>query len=209
MIRVKICGLTRAEDAALAVALGADAVGFVFWPASPRAVSIPAVRRIVARLPPFVTRVGVFVDASPAEVAAAVAEAGLDAVQLHGDESPADYAGVGARIIKGLALDSDAALAAATTLDERVTPLIDAADRIRRGGTGQRADWDRAATLAGRRPILLAGGIRPDNLAAAVRAVRPWAVDVSSGVEEAPGVKSADRLRDLFGVVARLRVEEA
>ncbi len=206
-MRVKICGLTRAEDAALAVELGADALGFIFWPKSPRATTIANVRAIGRSLPAFVTRVGVFVDASPDEVAATAADAGLDAVQLHGDEDVERYTAIDARVIKGLPLDDDAAVERVIDLPAHVTPLVDAADRERRGGTGRLADWARAARVSARRPIVLAGGLSADNVADAIRHVHPWAIDVSSGVEDAPGVKNAARLRQLFDVLARLRTE--
>jgi phosphoribosylanthranilate isomerase len=206
-MRVKICGLTQAEDAELAVELGADAVGFIFWPKSPRVTTIANVRAIGRSLPGFVTRVGVFVNAPPDEVAATAAEAGLDAVQLHGDEDVAQYAGISARLIKGLPLDDDAAVQRVVDLPVEVTPLVDAADRERRGGTGRLADWGRAARVASHRAIVLAGGLSADNVADAIRQVRPWAIDVSSGVEDAPGVKNAARMRQLFDVLARLRAE--
>jgi phosphoribosylanthranilate isomerase len=206
-MRVKICGLTQAEDAALAVELGADAVGFIFWPKSPRVTTIANVRAIGRALPGFVTRVGVFVNAPPDEVAATAAEAGLDAVQLHGDEDVAQYAGISARLIKGLPLDDDATVQRVIDLPAEVTPLVDAADRDRRGGTGRLADWSRAARVASQRPIVLAGGLSADNVADAIRQVRPWAIDVSSGVEDAPGVKNAARMRQLFDVLARVRAE--
>jgi phosphoribosylanthranilate isomerase len=200
--RVKICGLTRADDARLAVALGADAVGVILWDRSPRRVSPDEARAICGILPPFVTRVGVFVDASPAEVRAVVDHVGLDAVQLHGDERVEAYDAIPARLIKVVTIEDDAALAAATGLPATVTPLVDAADRDRRGGTGQLADWRRAATLAAVRSSILAGGLTPENVGRAVGEVRPWAVDVSSGVEDAPGVKSHDKLRAFFAAVA-------
>jgi phosphoribosylanthranilate isomerase len=196
--RVKICGITRADDATLAVAMGAAAIGFVFWPESPRAIAPSAARAISDALPPFVTRVGVFVDASPSEVRAIVAQAGLDVAQLHGDERAIDYAGVGARLLKTVTLEDDAALERARAQPEAVTLLVDAADRQRRGGTGQRANWDRARQLAGLRPIILAGGLGAANIGEALAQVEPAAIDVSSGVESAPGVKSRDRLAAFF-----------
>lgn len=200
--RIKICGLTRVEDAQLAVALGADAVGFVFWPGSPRLVTAEHVRSITAALPALVTRVGVFVNMSVAEVAHIVAAAHLDVAQLHGEERPDDYRDVASRLIKGTSLGDDAAIDAARALPGDVTPLVDAHDPARRGGTGQRADWTRAATLARERPVILAGGLTADNVADAVGHVRPWGVDVSSGVESSPGVKSAEKLRAFFRELA-------
>jgi phosphoribosylanthranilate isomerase len=201
--RVKICGITRVEDADLAVALGADAIGVVLWEHSPRAITPGQARAIFRALPPFVTRVGVFVDASPATIRAIVDEVGLDAVQLHGDEPVEDYVDLRTRLIKAIALADDGALDAGTSLPPAVTPLVDAADRERRGGTGQLANWTRAAALAAVRPAILAGGLTPANVGQAVRDVRPWGLDVSSGVEEAPGVKSQDRLRAFFEAVRR------
>jgi phosphoribosylanthranilate isomerase len=206
--RVKICGMTRAGDAALAVQMGADAVGFVFWPESPRAVTPDVARAIAATVPPLVARVGVFVNAPAREVTEIVRSVGLDAVQLHGDEPVDAYASVPARIIKAVVLESAADVERAAALPAHVTPLVDAADRIRRGGTGSLADWSYAAELAGRRLVMLAGGLTAENVAEAVRVVRPWAVDVSSGVETTPGVKSAERLAQFFAAVTG-RSEEA
>jgi phosphoribosylanthranilate isomerase len=206
-LRVKICGVTRAEDALLAARLGADAIGFVLWPGSPRRIAPARARAIGAVLPPFVTRVGVFVNAAPDEVARVAAEAALDVVQLHGDERPEEYGSVPARLIKSVALHVEADVAAAAALPDEVMPLVDAADAVRRGGTGRPADWVLAARLGERRHIVLAGGLTAENLADAVRSVRPWAVDVSSGVEAEPGMKSADRLEQLFRAAARLESE--
>jgi len=201
--RVKICGITRLEDAERAVALGADAIGVVLWERSPRAVTALQARAILRALPPFVARVGVFVDAAPATIRAIVDEVELDAVQLHGDEPVEDYVDLRIRLIKAVTLTDDGAVQACTRLPAGVTPLVDAADRERRGGTGQLANWARAAALAGVRPAILAGGLTPANVEQAMREVRPWALDVSSGVEDAPGVKSHDRLRALFDAVRR------
>ncbi|MCC7008898.1 MAG: phosphoribosylanthranilate isomerase [Acidobacteria bacterium] len=208
-VRVKICGLTRAEDAALAVDLGADALGFICWRESPRYVEPRSIREIAAAVPPFVTLVGVFVDAAPDEVAGVVRAAGLGAVQLHGEERVADYRDVGARLLKRTAIDDDEALAEAVALPRDVLALVDAVDPTARGGTGRRADWTRAARLARARPLVLAGGLTADNVAEAVRVVRPWAVDVSSGVERAAGVKSPERLRAFIDAVAGVRSEDA
>jgi phosphoribosylanthranilate isomerase len=202
VIHVKICGITRVADGRLAASLGAAAIGFVFWPRSPRLVSLDVARELARALPPFVARVGVFVDASPEVVQATVAHVGLDVVQLHGDERVEDYASVGARLIKTVPLDRDSAVADADALPAHVVPLVDAADRVKRGGTGQRAHWPRAARLAGLRPIVLAGGLDADTVGDAIDVVRPMALDVSSGVESAPGIKSEARLRALFDAIA-------
>jgi phosphoribosylanthranilate isomerase len=193
---VKICGITRVEDAEAAVALGANALGFVFWPKSPRYVDPYRARAIVASLPPFVSAVGLFVNQPPSHIANVASLARLGAVQLHGDETPDDAAALGRPVVRALTLH-----ATGQDLDRwptRVTILLDAHDPERRGGTGRTIDWDLAASVARRRRILLAGGLNPDNVAAAVDRVRPFGIDVSSGVESAPGVKDVGRLRALF-----------
>jgi phosphoribosylanthranilate isomerase len=206
--RVKICGLTRLEDAELAVRLGADALGFVLWPRSPRFISARDVAVIVRQLPAFVTRVGVVVNMPPAEAAAAIRTAGLDVLQLHGDESAAAYQAAAGRIVKAMPAATDEDVAVALNLPPEVTVLVDAADSAR-GGTGRKADWQRAAFIARRRPLILAGGLTPDNVADAMASVKPWAVDVSSGVEEAPGVKSARRMEAFFEVIHQVRIQNS
>ena len=192
---VKICGITREEDAALAVELGATAIGFVFWPKSRRYLDPARARAIVRTLPPFVTPVGVFVNEPAAAMNAVAAQAGLGVVQLHGDETPDLLDHLDLPVIKAVGrIEADTA----TRWPARVRLLVDADDRVQRGGTGQRADWAAAASLARQRPVVLAGGITPENVAEAVATVRPFGIDVSSGVEDAPGIKSPDRLRALF-----------
>jgi phosphoribosylanthranilate isomerase len=206
-VRVKICGITRQEDAAMAVELGADAIGFVLWPGSPRAVNSEFARDIADRIPKSVTKVGVFVDPIPGDVAWLVESIGLDAVQLHGQESVEAYEWIGATLVKAVRLDTDQDIERAADLPQFVTPLVDATSPHLVGGTGQVADWRRAARLAARRPIMLAGGLVAANVAEAVRTVRPWAVDVSSGVERYPGVKDPDRMIRFFQAVASINVE--
>ena len=199
--RVKVCGITRVDDAAAAVELGAAALGFVFWPRSPRRITVETAREIGGTLPPFVARIGVFVDMPADDVGRIVDEARLDGVQLHGDEKPDQYRGLKARLLKAVTLDSDTDVKAAATLPAHVTVLVDATDRVRRGGTGKIADWTNAAALAAQRPVILAGGLTVANVGEAIRQVRPWAVDVSSGVESAPGIKSRERLEAFFAAV--------
>lgn len=201
--RVKVCGLTRAQDAALAVELGADAVGFVLWSRSPRAVDPDRASAIARAVPAFVARVGVFVNASPTDVRQTASTVGLDAVQLHGDESVADFAGAAPSVIKAVTVETEADVEAASALPPEVTVLVDAADCERRGGTGARANWAHAAELARRRPVILAGGLTAETVQEAIDRVHPWAIDVSSGVEERPGVKSADKLRAFFAALRR------
>lgn len=203
--RVKICGITRDEDARLVVALGADAVGFVFWPESPRAIGPVRARAIGERLPPAVARVGVFVDPTPALVREVVHDAALTLVQLHGDESIDEYLDCGVALVKAVSVHDEDALDRAAALPADVLLLVDAHAPIERGGTGRRADWSWAARLAARRRIVLAGGLTPDNVASAIDRVRPWGIDVSSGVEAAPGVKDSRKLRAFLDAVLRDR----
>jgi len=202
---VKICGITRPQDAERAIALGATAIGFIFWPSSPRRIGLEAARSIGRVVPASVLKVGVFVDAPAQELARTVDEAGLDAVQLHGSESPALVRGLEARVIKAVALgspDADAQIAQWTG----TTLLLDAHDPVRHGGTGRVVDWDRAAGLASRHEVILAGGLNPENVAEAVRRVRPAGIDVSSGVEQTPGVKDLVKLAALFDALASVEV---
>jgi phosphoribosylanthranilate isomerase len=200
--RVKICGIRRLEDAQLACELGADAIGFVFWPDSPRFIDPHRARHIVSQLPPFVTAVGVFVNQPADHVSAVAGVAKLGAVQLHGDEPLAAYEQRPLRIIKALAVtenfDPEQAFAA---IPMRVTVLLDAHDPVRRGGTGQSIDWNVAAASARLRPIALSGGLTAENVGTAIADVNPYAIDVSSGVESAPGLKDAAALRRFFEAV--------
>jgi phosphoribosylanthranilate isomerase len=200
MTRVKICGITRGEDAELATTLGASAVGFVFWPRSPRFVEPARARDIVRALPPFVTPVGVFVDQPAGHVKDVAAVVGLGAVQLHGNEDVGFCRALGRRVIKAASVERATALGGYWPFE--VTLLLDAVDAERRGGTGQTVDWPAAAAIAARRRVILAGGLHPQNVGDAIRQVRPFAVDVSSGVESAPGVKDEGRLRAFFAAVA-------
>ena len=191
---VKICGITRAEDALAAVDAGAGALGFVFWPESPRFIDPHRARAIAATLPPFVTTVGVFVNQSLAYINGVASLVRLGAVQLHGDETVDDAASISTPVIKAMAVDDDRV----TMWPTRTTILLDVHDPVRRGGTGRTIDWTAAARVAAQRKIVLAGGLSPDNVAEAVARVRPFGIDVSSGVERAPGVKDHHRLRALF-----------
>jgi phosphoribosylanthranilate isomerase len=201
MTRVKVCGVTRADDAALAADLGASAIGMIFWPDSPRCLDVSRAREIVAAVPPFVSAVGVFVDQSIDEVTAIADAVGLSAIQLHGREDADRYAVVGRRLIKAVGVRDGTAEAEAMAVPARATVLLDAHDPVRRGGTGRAIDWTVAATIARRRPVILSGGLNPENVRTALRAVAPYAVDVSSGVESAPGRKDATKLRAFFAAV--------
>jgi phosphoribosylanthranilate isomerase len=205
---VKICGITRLEDAEAAVDAGANALGFIFWPGSPRAVDPHRARTIAAALPPFITTVGVFAD-QPAEYVNDVASvAQLGAVQLHGRES-ADYVAAMSRpVVKAVAIRDDLELDAARidAWPSRVVVLLDAHDPVRKGGTGRTVDWSVAAAIARRRAIVLAGGLTADNVGDAIARVRPFGIDVSSGVETSPGIKDHGRIKALFEAVHGSRI---
>lgn len=201
-VPVKICGITRPEDADLATRLGAAWVGFIFWPRSPRFVEPAAAAAILGGLPPHVGGVGVFVDQPVDEVNAVADEVGLAAVQLHGRESTATCRACRRRVIKAVRLPGDGAGDDPDAVWSGATILVDAFDPVRMGGTGRRVDWTRAAQLARRRPLMLSGGLRAENVADAVRQVAPYGLDVSSGVESEPGVKDPHRLRAFFAALA-------
>jgi phosphoribosylanthranilate isomerase len=207
--RIKICGITRLEDAELAAALGADALGFVLWDQSPRAIRAREAAIIGERLPPFLTRVGVVVNASASEVVTAAEVGRFDVMQLHGEEDLERYAATPARLIKSVSAESPADVGRVLALPPEIMPIVDAVDRTSRGGTGRRANWAIAAQMARSRPVILAGGLTPENVREAIEQVRPWAIDVSSGVEDQPGVKSARRLRDFFRAVESVTVSES
>ena len=186
-VRVKICGVTRLEDALAAARLGADAIGFNFWPRSKRHLSPGAAGEIVRRLPPHVATFGVFVNPTRDELLAALAASGVGAVQLHGDEPPALCLGLPVPVVKALRIGDARDLAALASYEVRAF-LLDAPS-AGYGGSGATFDWSLAAAAARELPVLLAGGLGPGNVAEAIRAVRPLGVDVASGVEASPGVK--------------------
>lgn len=205
--RVKICGLTRPGDALKAVELGVDAIGLVFYPPSPRHVTIEQARAIVAGLPPFVTVVGLFVDESPASLREVLAQVRIDVLQFHGDEDPAHCRAFGRPWIKALRMKPGLDLAAAMAPYAGAGGfLVDAWQADAAGGTGATFDWRRLpAELA--HQVILAGGLTPDNIGAALRSVRPYAVDVSSGVEAGKGIKDADRMAAFLKHVQRFDYE--
>jgi len=194
---VKICGITQLEDAEAAVTAGAGAIGFIFWPQSPRFIDPHRARVIAAALPPFVTPVGVFVNQPLDYVNGVASLVRLGVVQLHGDETPQFAAAVTRPVMKAVSIGS-----ADTRLwPARVRLLLDVHDPLARGGTGRTIDWAAAAELASQRQVVLAGGLKPENVADAVARVRPYGIDVSSGVERSPGIKDHQRLRALFEAV--------
>ena len=191
MTRVKVCGITRPEDARAAAAAGASVIGMIFWPGSPRVVTPSAACAIVAALPTGVPAIGVFVNQPVEEINAAIDEAGLFGVQLHGDEPLDVIPRIRRPVIRSLSLDR---LAMLPQVPPAVTVLLDAADPQKRGGTGKTIDWNAAAAIARRRAVVLAGGLTPENVQEAIAIVRPYGVDVSSGVESAPGIKDHARI---------------
>ncbi len=194
MTRVKICGITSLDDALVAVDAGADALGFVFFEKSPRHLDPEKAAGIIAGLPPFVQVVGLFVNAELDFVNLTADRCRLDLVQLHGDESPAYCQSVRRRVLKALRVRDGESLQAIA--DYRVAGLLlDAYSPKAYGGTGERFDWDLALAAKGPTPIILAGGLDPDNVASAVARVAPYGVDVSSGVESSPGRKDAELVR--------------
>jgi phosphoribosylanthranilate isomerase len=203
MIRVKICGVTTVDDAVLAAELGASAIGLVFWPGSPRFVEIAAAKAIVAALPPFVSAIGVFVD-QPEHAAQVARDVGLGAVQFHGDEIAGSYRAFPVRVIKAVTVRDASAREEAAAVPAGATVLLDAHDRVKRGGTGRVVDWSIAAMIARERPVILSGGLNADNVVDAIRIVAPYAIDVSSGVESSAGRKDPAKLRALFGALRSL-----
>ncbi|MDP1928682.1 MAG: phosphoribosylanthranilate isomerase [Thiobacillus sp.] len=203
-VRVKICGITRLQDLHAACSAGADALGFVFYEKSPRNVSIEAAAALLRALPPFVQSVGLFVNAEPAFIATVLKAVPLDLLQFHGDETPADCERYGRPYIKAVRVNPGTdLLKCAAEFGAARGLLLDAYVPGVAGGTGERFDWNLIpSSLAG--SVILSGGLTPDNVAAAVHQVRPWAVDVSSGVEATmllngvavatKGIKDAQRL---------------
>lgn len=198
MLKIKICGLTNAEDAAVAVEAGADAVGFVFHRKSPRCAETSAVKAIIRELPPFVLPIGVFVNEEPKVVRDVMDSCGLALAQLHGDETAAYCETLGRPVLKAIRLRDRGSFLALAEFQGRAGVrgfLVDAFSPDAYGGTGQLADWSLAAEAAAVARILLAGGLTPENVAQAVGQVRPYGVDVSSGVEARPGKKDHAKVR--------------
>jgi len=203
-VKVKVCGITNAEDALAAVEAGADALGFIFYEKSPRYV-VPAVAaNIIAELPPLVTPVGVFVNEGLATVRSIMDTCGLAMAQLHGDENVLYCRELARPAMKALRLRDRGSLLALAEYQGRGGVrgfVLDAFSELSYGGTGQITDWGLAAEVAKSTPILLAGGLTPDNVTEAIHTVRPYGVDVSSGVESAPGKKDRAKMRAFVDAV--------
>ena len=206
--RVKICGITRPDHARAAAGAGADAIGLVFYEPSPRFVTRAQAAAVCAALPPLVSVVGLFVNPAPGEVEATVAGLPVDLLQFHGEEPPELCAGAGKPYVKAVRVRTrDDVVAAAARHPEARALLLDAHHDALWGGTGTRFDWNVVPGDAGH-PIVLAGGLTPENVAGAIRLVRPFAVDVSGGVESAPGEKDSERMERFMKEVASAEADE-
>lgn len=206
-IRIKICGITREGDALDAVRAGADALGFLFYPKSKRRVSPERARDIIWALPPLISAVGVFANEGTEEIAAVRETCGLDAVQLHGEETPEFCRSLPGKTIKAFRLRNAETLSAAHAFCTGAW-LFDGYSPNQRGGAGLPFNWEwirQAAPLP--RPFIVAGGLTPGNVGNCIKTVRPYAVDVSSGVEEEPGKKNADKMRDFVDAVRKAEKE--
>ena len=193
MIRVKICGITNLADAQAAVAAGADALGFVFYPKSPRYVDPETVRQIISHIPPFVTMVGLFVNEQHDLVETIVEQSGVDRIQLHGDELPNACSGFSRPVIKAIRVKDDESLHLAEQY-QVASFILDAWSPNHYGGTGERFDWTLAEKFCQDHHVILAGGLTPEVVAEAVKSLPLYGVDVSSGVEDAPGIKNHDKM---------------
>lgn len=207
-VKVKICGITNAPDALAAVEAGADALGFMFYEPSPRHISIPQAAQIIRELPPFIIKVGVFVDASEDTVMRAIGDCNLTMLQFHGKESPEYCTQFGLMSMKAFRMRDAESLKALQNYPTDAW-LLDAFVADKLGGTGEKFNWELAieAKKLGR-PIFLAGGLTSANVAEAVRTVQPFAVDVSSGVEASPGKKDRAKVRDFISAAKSVEVPE-
>lgn len=204
-MKVKICGITEMEDALAAAKLGVDALGFIFAP-SPRQIGMKTARRIINVIPPFIKTVGVFVNEEAAVIREHIAYCGLDLVQLHGDEPPEFCRALMPHPIKALRIKDASSLAMCAGYQTNVRALLlDTYARDKAGGTGKTFDWQLAVNIKEAAiPVILSGGLGPSNIQEAIRLVKPYAVDVNSGVEESPGKKSYDLMQQLMDKIKRV-----
>lgn len=204
--RVKICGITRLEDGLAAATAGADALGFNFYDKSPRVIGIGQAQEFHAALPPFVARVGLFVNAQPEFVKAVLAAVPLDLLQFHGDESEEYCRGFARPYLKALRMKPGMDVAAAAQAYASAQGiLVDAWHEEQYGGTGKAFDWSLLGAAVRSERLVLAGGLHPGNVAEAIRQVRPWAVDVSSGVESAPGIKDKGKIEQFMSAIGEVQ----
>lgn len=205
--RVKICGITRPVDGLVAAQYGADAIGLVFYASSPRAVTIEQAQAVTAQLPPFVSVVGLFVNATEQEVGEVLSQVPLDLLQFHGDEE-AEYCGrFGRPYIKAISMREDVNLVEQCDRYAKAAGiLLDTFHKDMRGGSGESFDWSRIPRGLSK-PLILAGGLNPDNVVEAIQQIRPYAIDVSSGVEQSKGIKDKDKIAALIRGVSRVQFE--
>ncbi len=210
MVRVKVCGITNESDAFMAVEMGADALGFIFA-RSPRTIRLEEARRIIRALLPFVQTVGVFVNENPARIRKIMAFCGLDLMQLHGDESPELCETLMPRCLKAIRVRSRSSLDQIRSYEGKVRALLlDTYSEGKRGGTGNTFDWDLAAEAKKTGiPIILAGGLHPDNIEEAILTVKPFAVDINSGIEQSPGKKNRFLMGKLMEKIGKISKEGA
>ena len=205
-VRVKVCGITRPQDALEAAHLGVDAIGLVFYPTSPRAVTLQAACAIVDVLPPFVCKVGLFVNATTDEVTRVLEAVALDVLQFHGDEEPEQCSRYSKPFIKAVRMQDNVDLkAVANRYPAAAALLLDTYVEGLRGGTGQVFDWSRIPANTGK-PLILAGGLTSANVAAAIEQAEPYAVDVSGGVESAKGIKDAGKIAEFIREVRNAKI---
>ncbi len=202
-IRIKICGITSLEDALAAVAAGADALGFVFYEKSPRYISCDIAAAIIQKLPPFISAVGLFVNERKSVIERTASACDLDLIQLHGDEAPEDCLFAGKRVVKALRVKDAASLKQAAKYEVSGL-LLDAWNDQLYGGSGESFDWHLLQDFASKYPVILAGGLTAENVADAICQVAPYAVDVSSGVESAPGIKDQQKMAEFVRQVRRV-----
>ncbi len=201
MVKIKICGFTIAENARQAALAGVDAIGLNFYTKSPRHVNISSAREIVAALPPFVNKVGLFVNANPSLIDEVLCEVALDTLQFHGDESPSDCAQYEMPFIKAIRISPEVDLIkTANEYSQASALLLDTYQPDVYGGSGKSFDWS-LANIELDLPIILAGGLTPENVSVAINTAQPYAVDVSSGVESAKGLKDIDKIRAFISSV--------
>jgi len=206
-MKVKICGITNIDNAVYAAELGADALGFIFVKSSPRYIAPKSARKIIQELPPFIVPVGIFVDVPQEEIIGVIEQTGIKCVQLHGNETPKQLAGFPLPVYKSFRVDSSFNLeilrrykGSAYLLDTKISGEL--------GGTGQTFDWGIAVKAKEYGRIILAGGLNPENVLEAIQKVQPYAIDVNSGVESAPGKKDKNKLEQLFKTIRSLYNEK-
>lgn len=207
-MKVKICGITNLEDALIAAYLGADALGFVFVKESPRSITPDAARDIISKLPPFIVTTGVFVNSPEEEILSIIKQTRIQCVQLHGNESPAEYSKIKVPVIKAFHVDEHFIVNTIVRYPAAAY-LLDTYVKGKAGGTGKTFDWDIAVRAQAYGRIILAGGLTPENIGDAIRKVQPYAIDISSGIESSPGKKDKRKLQELFTVLHYLEREKS